>query len=289
MAWEHIEQDLKNALTVKISLTAGTIFLPETHLTIDDWLTGLAQTDEELRELNIPRIRFLQNRWQMGPLVEFAWNDEFSSRRVVLEMEVGRRAYILFSDWKEYQVIAALEPKDSPSLYRAVIGKILETPEFIPAGRVRIFNRRPDLIPELPEVLTIRDSQIRRVAGEHVAEFGGPLDWMHPESQSARRWDGFLSEIFVGWIGKWLNSPEGAYWREELPESISRAEEGQFFMKYEPTYGDKQRDAQKRQQAEHNRDEARTAEVPAPAVEQAKSQKATPGGDQHNSHGRGAA
>jgi hypothetical protein len=220
MAWEHIEQDLKNTLTVKISLTAGTIWLPDSHLTIDDWLTCLAQTDEELRELNIPRMRFLQNRWPIVPLVEFAWDDKFSSSRVVLAMEVGRRVYILFSDWKEYQVIAALEPKDDPSLYGAVIGKILETPEFIPPAPLRIRNRRPDLIPEFPEVLNVGGRQKRRMAGsEHFAECGGPLDWMQPGSQSGRRSDGFLSEIFVGWIGKWLNSPESGVWPEESPET----------------------------------------------------------------------
>ena len=70
MAWEGIEEKLSKALTVKISLPAGTIWLPASHLTIDDWLTSIAKTDEELRELNIPRIRFLQNRWPIINLME---------------------------------------------------------------------------------------------------------------------------------------------------------------------------------------------------------------------------
>ena len=50
MAWENIEERLKNALTVTVSFPAGTR-LPDRHLSIDDWLTSIAETDEELREL----------------------------------------------------------------------------------------------------------------------------------------------------------------------------------------------------------------------------------------------
>src|SRR5262245_18357270 len=117
MSWENLEARLQKALTVKISLPAGTIWLPDSHLTIDDWLTSAAQTDEELREPKIPRIRFLQNRWPIVQLVELEWNDEFFKRAIVA-MKVGRRAYILFSDWNEYQVIAAVDPNNQPSLYR---------------------------------------------------------------------------------------------------------------------------------------------------------------------------
>src|SRR4051812_42055387 len=102
MAWEKIDEKLKNALTVKIAFPGGTIWLPDRHLSIDDWLTSIAETDEELQELNIPRIRFLQNHWRMDRLVELEWNDEFSNKRVILAMYVGQRAYILFSDWSEY-------------------------------------------------------------------------------------------------------------------------------------------------------------------------------------------
>src|SRR5262245_28816086 len=121
--WSNIEERLKKALTVKVSFPSGTVFLPVTQLMIDDWLTSIAETDEELRELNIPRIRFLQNHWRIVRLVELEWDDEFSNKRFIAAMYVGQRAYILFSDWSDYQVIASIEPKDSPSLYQAVISK----------------------------------------------------------------------------------------------------------------------------------------------------------------------
>ena len=112
MTWEKIEERLKKSLNVKVSFPAGTIWLPDSHLSIDEWLTSIAQTDEEIRELNnIPRIRFLHNRWRFDPLVELEWEDAFLSRRVIVAMYAGDRAYILFSDWTDYQVIAALEPK----------------------------------------------------------------------------------------------------------------------------------------------------------------------------------
>src|SRR4051812_24545555 len=149
MAWESIEEKLKKALSVKISFPAGTVWLPDRHLSIDDWLTSVAETDEEIRELNIPRIQFLQNRWRMDTLLELEWDDQFANKRKIMAMIVGERAYILFSDWSEYQVIAAVKPKDKPSLYRAVVGKLLDNRSFIPTAPDRIRNRRPDLIPDL--------------------------------------------------------------------------------------------------------------------------------------------
>ena len=46
-------------------------------------------------------------------------------------MYVGKRAYILFSDWRDYIVVAALEPKDEPTLYQAIVDKLLETAAFL--------------------------------------------------------------------------------------------------------------------------------------------------------------
>ena len=213
MAWSDIEAKLKKALTVRLSFPTGTIWLPVTHLTIDDWLTSIAETDEELRELNLPRIRFLQNRWPIVRLVELEWDDEFSNRRVISAMYVGQRAYILFSDWSEYQVIAAIEPKDNPSLYQAVIGKILENRSFIPTRPNHIRIRRPDLVPEL-----------FGVCSKDFGGLGRPTDWPHPGSKPDSYWKSFMSEILGGWIGKWLNTPEMGFWHEDAPQSISRAE-----------------------------------------------------------------
>jgi len=147
MAWENIKEKLKKALRVKISFPAGTVWVPDRHLSIDDWLVSIAETDEELRELNMPRIRFLQNRWPMDRLLELEWDDQFSNKRVVLAMNIGERAYILFSDWNQYHVIAAVEPKDEPSLYRAVVSDLLENRSFVRMRPTQIKNHRPDLVP----------------------------------------------------------------------------------------------------------------------------------------------
>jgi len=222
MAWEGIEEKLKKALSVKVSFAEGTIWLPESHLSIDEWLGSIAETDEELRELEIPRTQFLQNRWPVEELVEFEWDDEFSNRRVILAMYVGQRAYILFSDWTDYLVIAALEPKGKPALYRVVIGKILENRSFVPTRPTHIKNHRPDLVPEVAPSLGYRHweegPEVRPVA--ELAGLG------HSE------WKGFMSDVLVGWIGKWLNRPELGFWHEEMPESITRKNEGEIRMKY---------------------------------------------------------
>jgi len=212
MAWEGIEERLKKALTVKASFRAGTIWFPDTQLTIDDWLESIAESDEELLELEIRRIRFLQNRWLIDELVQLEWDDEFSNRRAILAMYVGRRAYILFSDWTEYLVIAALEPKDKPSLYRAVVGNILDNRSFIPTRPTRILNHRPDLV---PEVVPLSKKQ--------------PLEpgIVFPELSGLGRsaWKDFLSDVLGGWIIRWLNPPEFGFWHEETPESITKTSE----------------------------------------------------------------
>jgi len=208
MAFESIEEKLKGALTVKVTFPAGTIWLPDRHLTIDDWLTSLCETDEELRELDIPRIRFLHNRWPIDQLVELEWDDQFANKRVIGAMNVGERAYILFSDWGEYQVIAAIEPKDNTLLYRAVITKLLENPSFVPTRPDRIRNCRPDLLPGgLPAWTGLREEDAAADA---------------PPPKPAERWKRFLSDILGGWIQKWLNIPEQVYWHEDIPQSISK-------------------------------------------------------------------
>jgi hypothetical protein len=228
MAWEKIEEKLKNALSVEIGLPAGTVWLPDRHLTVDDWLTSIAATDEELRELNIPRIQFLQNRWPVDPLLELEWDDEFSNRRAILAMNIGRRAYILFSDWSEYQVIAAVEPKDKPSLYRAVIGKLLENRSFVPTRPTKVRNHRPDLVPDFAFPREHREREMQNV------------DWAPGGSKSHHGWKAFLSDVLVGWVGKWLNLPEMGFWHEDMPQSISKTNGGKILMKYKLKDEDKQ-------------------------------------------------
>ena len=222
MPWRTIEERLKTLLTLKVSFPAGTVWLPLGHLTIGVWLTSIAQTDEELRELNIPRIQFLQNRWPIVTLLELEWDDAFSNRRAVLAMYVGQRAYILFSDWTEYQVIASIEPKNTPSLYRAVIGEILKNRSFVSTRPSRIKNFRPDLVPELvslPQDVGRRENHIFSADSFRGL---GPADRIDPGLKPNESWNGFVSEILVGWIWKWLNKPELGFWHEDLPGPISK-------------------------------------------------------------------
>jgi hypothetical protein len=256
MAWENIEQRLNIPFRMKITFPSGSVSLPETHLTIDDWLTSLAQSDEELRELNIPRIRFLQNRWLVEKLIQIRW-ERPSDRRSIWAMYVGRQAYVLFFDGAEYHVIAAIAPKDNPTLYRAVIGKLLENPHFVPERPTSIKSYYPDLISV--EVDAVRRSDVRpEFEEENFGGLGGPVDWMLRDSEPGKRksvltWKHFLSEVFVGWIRRWLNPPEIGFWHDEMPDSVSRLGKGEIVMQYKPTYGDKQREAQRRRKEEQLR------------------------------------
>ena len=172
-------------------------------------------------------------------------------------MYVRRRAYILFSDGIEYQLIAAIEPKSKPSLYRAVIGKVLQNLKFVPTPPTHFRNSRPDLVPDVFENLGERrddgaqNDREREPAfgGENFGGMGGPVDWMHPGSSSANATpkQSNLSKLLVGWIGAWIDLPVLGYWHEDEPDSITTPEKGKYVMKYKPTYGDKQREAEKRQ------------------------------------------
>jgi hypothetical protein len=221
MAWENIEERLKKHLTVKVSFPAGAIWLPDRHLSIDEWLTSIAETDEELSELNIPRIQFLQNRWSIDRLVELEWDDQFANKRVIAAMYVGIRTYILFSDWGEYQVIAALEPKDNPRLYRAVVGKLLETESFVPTQPTRIRNLRTDLIPDWTPAAAAK------AAGTKEAEGKGGMPAPGPAPKPSERWKAFLSHVLEGWIQRWLDIPEAGFFYDDTPESISTTKQEQ--------------------------------------------------------------
>jgi hypothetical protein len=256
MAWENIEERLKKAFSVKVSFPSGTVWLPDTHVNIDDWLTTIAESDEELRELDISRVQFLQNRWPIEKLLELEWDNQ-SNMRTIWAMRVGRRAYILLSDGIEYQLIAAIEPKNKPTLYRAVIGKVLQNPKFVPARPTHFRNSRPDLVPDIFENLdeprdhgAQNDRERNPVfGGENFGGMGGPVDWMHPGSNSGKAMpkETNLSKLLLGWIGAWIDLPVLGYSHEDVPDSITTPEKGKFVMKYKPTYGDKQREAEKNQ------------------------------------------
>jgi hypothetical protein len=203
MAWENIEERLKKALTVEVSFPSGKIWLPESRLTIDEWLTSLAQTDEELEELNIPRIRFLWNRWRIEKLLQINW-EKPADRRSVWAMYVGHEAYLLFSEGGEFQVIAALAPNDQPALYRALLTTLIQNPEFVPEHPTSIKSYRPDLLSDVEALRAIE------VASKHEES----LDWMRTGAKSRLR--SLLHRLLIGWI---INPPAMELWHEKEPES----------------------------------------------------------------------
>jgi hypothetical protein len=129
-------------------------------------------------------------------------------------MQVGQRAYILFSDWKDYLVVAALEPKDEPTLYQALVDKLLENRSFVRTRPSHITNHRPDLIAEVV-LLGIE----RRPRPRPAAEFA------QLAAVSESSWKQFVSDVLGGWIGKWLTPPEIGFWHEESPEPITKVAE----------------------------------------------------------------
>jgi len=71
---------------------------------------------------------------------------------------------------------------------------------------------------------------MNRTSGdENFNALGRPTDWMHPDLKCDAGWNGFLSDIFVGWIGKWLNIPELGFWHEDVAEPIGREKGGSKF------------------------------------------------------------
>ena len=243
MAWENIEERLKKAFKVEISFPNGTVWLPDTHVSIDEWLMSVAETDEELKELDIKRILFLRNRWPTEKLAELEWNHP-SDKRVIVAMYVGKRAYILFADGFEYQLIAAIEPRSEAPLYRAVIGKLLQNPKLVSAPPTNFKNWHPDLVPD--SVIENWDLV------DDFAHARGPSDWIRPEllSRNGINRQSYLSNLLIGWIGNWIDLPVLGYWHAEISYSITTLENGEYVMKYKPTYGDKQREKQRRKKEE---------------------------------------
>ena len=213
MAWQNIEERLKAAFKVHIAFPRGSVWLPDTHLTVDEWLTSLVETDEELEALNIRRIRFLQNRWPLEDLIEFSCGDS-SARRAIWAMSVGSRAYVLFYDGVDFHLIAAIEPKTNAALYRAVIRKLLQNPFFVSAYPILIKNYRPDLISDIPNFSHDEFRPDRNNAG------GSAFEWINSASRLEKDKRSYLSKLFVGWVGKWIDLPVVGYWHEDLPESI---------------------------------------------------------------------
>ena len=204
---------MKAAFTVQIPFPHGCVWLPDTHLTIDEWLTSLVETDEELDELNIKRIRFLQNHWPLEDLIEFGWNDS-AGRQAIWSLSVGATAYILFFDGVDYQLIAAIEPRTNARLYGAVVGKLLQNSFFVSSRPASIRNYRPDLIPGIET-----DFVDTRFLFDQGATNADGAEWINSASALGKRNEGYLSKLFVGWVGKWIALPVVGYWHEDFPDS----------------------------------------------------------------------
>jgi hypothetical protein len=185
MSWEGIEERLARSFTHRIQLPSGTVSLPDDDLTIEQWLISAAESDEELREIDIPAINFLQNLWPIESLAEFRWSKPLDKRSLVA-LYVRDRAYILFGNRFEYHILAAVEPGHEPSLYRAVFESLLTNAQLMPERPAMVEIRRPDLI-LIPEASTATDELLRHAfGGENFAGLGGPVDWMHPGEQTRK-------------------------------------------------------------------------------------------------------
>jgi hypothetical protein len=146
VAWKNIELRLHKALEVQVAFPRGIVWLPPAPLSLDDWLASVARTEDELDELNTSGIRFFRRRWPIAKLVELEWDDPVEKRAFWL-MEAGPRAYILFNNGMEYQVVAGIEPIDDPTLYSAVIFTLLRNGGLAFSNPSSVRNYRPDLIP----------------------------------------------------------------------------------------------------------------------------------------------
>jgi hypothetical protein len=185
MAWENIEERLKKPFKTKESLSEGEVWFSDANISIDEWLTSIAQTDEELKELNISRILFLRNRWPIEKLLEFRWQNDELSKRFLWAMHVRNRTYILFFDGLDYRPIAAIEPRDALPLYRVVIGKLLQNRELIPRIPASMNTRRADLLSDLFE------------AWRPVAK----------EIRTPVKTQGYVESLMNGWVDNWVYYP----------------------------------------------------------------------------------
>ena len=204
MAWENIEERLLKPFKVVIPHEAGQISLPGGRLDIDEWLTSIAETDEELKELNVRRIRFLQNRWQIEKLLQLEW-DAAISRRMVLAMYVHNRAYILTFDGLTFEVVGSLEPKNQPALYQALVDIVLHDSRFVPMPPKQIKNLRPDLV---------SNTEIEEFRHHHEA-------LPHLDLPPFRR-RSYLARLITGWVGNWLDVPVRGYWSDESEDDFEK-------------------------------------------------------------------
>ena len=194
MSWENIETRLAKALTLKSWFPLGLLLLPDAPLDIDDWLVSIAETDEELLELNIPRVQFLHNRWPIQQVARFEWGQRFSfTFRTLWSMHMRDRDYFLLSHGFIYYLIARVQPGSELEMYRVVISRVLHDLRLLPTPPTRIISRF--------------------CGGEFDETFRGRSD--AALFAPARTEHHYLSDLMVGWIGPWINVPVVGYWHSD--------------------------------------------------------------------------
>jgi hypothetical protein len=263
MAWENIETRLVEPLKTKMTFTGGAVWVAENPMSIDEWLSSVAETDEELRELELPRFRFLENRWPIVRLVEF--DSDWRDRLVLLAMHVGRRAYMLLKH-EDYRLIGAIEPATNAGLYGIVIGALLHSGELGWSQRRTYRNWHPELIP---------NDLIERPVDFDESDRTQERKYGLPQSRDATvSSHNYGSKLLFVWIGPWFAVPVVGYWHDDLSDPPANFAKGESVMRYKPTYGDKQRDAQKRrkhEQLERIKRETPTPQQPQRDADQDKS------------------
>ena len=152
MAWENVEQRLGKRLPEQISFPAGKVWLPAQYINVDNWLSQIAENEQERKILAFGGMEFLRHRWPFQVLVEMDWNDLGATNQAEFKIEtmsVGERSYIFLSKPGEHQVVAAIEPSNTPELLSAVVKILLSNPDAIAEPPARALTLRPDLVPQI--------------------------------------------------------------------------------------------------------------------------------------------
>ena len=144
MSWENIEERLAASLPQQIPFPAGMVWLPPTYINVADWLSSIARTEQERKELETGAMKFLQYRWPFEVLVEMFWDDigaTISGDYKVEVMYVGNRAYVFLAKLGQPQVVAALEPANEPTLYSGLSRHYFLIQMQSPSRRRALFAR----------------------------------------------------------------------------------------------------------------------------------------------------
>jgi len=180
MTWEHLSERLAKPFSVKSSFKEGVVLYPDHRLEIDEWLTSAAESDQELSELDIARVGFLQNHWRMERLVELEWVNRASvTRRSAWALYVGNRVYFVFSGGFKYWLLAATDQVDQTALYQEVLRELLRNRDFVPTPPSRIRYLRKDLLPSADDRYNLHnDGKREHPSGRTLLHEWADL-WVH--------------------------------------------------------------------------------------------------------------